>query len=234
MRILLVEDDKKLNFSLKFQLEQENFTVDSCFDGEEALYYMEETLYDLILLDRMLPVTDGLSVLQKMRARSIQTPVILLTALGQIRDKIDGLDCGADDYLVKPFDFDELCARIRSILRRPRQLSSPDILSFSDLSFTPDTLTLQGPLDSCLLSRREGALLETFLRNPRQSLSRSTLLMRVWGHDSEVEDGNLDNYIYFLRRRLKAVGSAAGIVTIRGVGYRLENTDGSKIHSKKK
>lgn len=222
MRILLVEDDKKLNFSLKFQLEQENFTVDSCFDGEEALYYMKESLYDLVLLDRMLPVKDGLSVLRCMRAQNMQTPVILLTALGQTQDKIDGLDCGADDYLVKPFDFDELCARIRSILRRPRQLVDSAQLSFSDLSFTPDTLTLKGPVDSCLLSRREGALLETFLRNPSQSLSRSTLLLCVWGHDSDVEDGNLDNYIYFLRRRLKAVGSSAGIVTVRGVGYRLE------------
>lgn len=222
MRILLVEDDRKLNFSLKFQLEQEHFTVDSCFDGEEALYYMEETLYDLILLDRMLPERDGLSVLRHMRAQSMQTPVILLTALGQVQDKIDGLDCGADDYLVKPFDFDELCARIRSILRRPRQLVVSDSLSFSDLSFTPDSLTLEGPSGSCLLSRREGALLESFLRNPRQSLSRSALLLRVWGHDSEVEDGNLDNYIYFLRRRLKAVGSAASIVTVRSVGYRLE------------
>lgn len=222
MRILLVEDDKKLNFSLKFQLEQENYTVDSCCDGEEALYYMEETLYDLVLLDRMLPLCDGLSVLRKMRSRSIQSPVIMLTALGQLQDKIDGLDCGADDYLVKPFDFEELNARIRSILRRPRQLVSSGCLTFLDLSFTPDALTLAGPDGSCQLSRREGALLETFLRNPCQSLPRSALLLHVWGHDSEVEDGNLDNYIYFLRRRLRAVGSAAAIVTVRGVGYRLE------------
>lgn len=222
MRILLVEDDKKLNFSLKFQLEQENFTVDSCFDGEEALYYMKETLYDLILLDRMLPLKDGLTVLREMREQNMHAPVILLTALGQVQDKVDGLDCGADDYLVKPFDFEELCARIRSILRRPRQLVASDSLSFADLSFTPDSLTLKGPADSCTLSRREGALLEAFLRNCQQSLSRNTLLLRVWGHDSEVEDGNLDNYIYFLRRRLKTVGSAVSIVTVRGVGYRLE------------
>lgn len=222
MRILLVEDDRKLNFSLKFQLEQENYTVDSCYDGEEALYYMEETLYDLILLDRMLPVCDGLSVLRKMRSCSMQTPVIMLTALGQLQDKIDGLDCGADDYLVKPFDFEELNARIRSILRRPRQLIVSDSLTFSDLSFTPDTLTLSGPAGSCQLSRREGTLLEAFLKNPQKSLSRSMLLLHVWGHDSEVEDGNLDNYIYFLRRRLKAVGSAASIMTVRSVGYRLE------------
>lgn len=222
MRILLVEDDKKLNLSLKFQLERENFMVDSCYDGEEALFYMKETLYDLILLDRMLPVRDGLSVLREMRSLGMQTPVILLTALGEVADKISGLDCGADDYLVKPFDFDELCARIRSISRRPRKLTASETLTFADLAFTPDALTLKGPGGSCLLSRREGALLETFLRNASQSLSRTSLLVRVWGPDSDVEEGNLDNYIYFLRRRLKSVGSAAGIVTVRGIGYRLE------------
>ncbi|MDO4331524.1 MAG: response regulator transcription factor [Eubacteriales bacterium] len=228
MRILLVEDDKKLNLSLKFQLEQEKFMVDACYDGEEALYYMNETIYDLILLDRMLPVRNGLSVLREMRGRGIQTPVILLTALGEVQDKIAGLDCGADDYLVKPFDFEELCARIRSILRRPRQLTASETLTFADLAYMPASLTLKGPDGSCLLSRREGALLETFLRNFSQSLSRSSLLIHVWGPDSDVEEGNLDNYIYFLRRRLKAVGSAAGIVTVRGIGYRLEeNTQSS-------
>lgn len=224
MRILLVEDDKKLNLSLKVQLEQENFTVDSAFDGEEALYYMKESLYDIVLLDRMLPLQDGLFVLKKIRSLGIQTPVILLTALGEVQDRIDGLDCGADDYLVKPFDFEELCARIRSILRRPRQLTALQDLTYADLCFATETLTLTGPMDCCLLSRREGSLLETFLRNPGQSLSRKTLLLHVWGHDSDVEDGNLDNYIYFLRRRLKAVGSKTRLVTVRGVGYRLEGS----------
>lgn len=224
MRILLVEDDKNMNLSLKFQLEKENFQVDSCFDGEEALYYVRETLYDLILLDRMLPVLDGLSVLKQIRRDGMQTPVILLTALGEVHDKIAGLDCGADDYLVKPFDFEELCARIRSISRRPRQLASSESLSFLDLSFLPDTLSLTGPDGTCCLSRREGALLEAFLRNSSQALSRSLLLTRVWGPDSDVEEGNLDNYIYFLRRRLKTVGSRAQIVTVRGIGYRLERS----------
>lgn len=222
MRILLVEDDQKLHMTLKFQLEQENFTVDSAYDGEEALYYIEETLYDLILLDRMLPVKDGLSVLKAMRRQGMQTPVILLTALGEVQDKIDGLDEGADDYLVKPFAFDELCARIRSILRRPRKLVASSVLTFSDLSFTPDALTLTGPGGFCKLSRREGALLEIFMRNPGQSLSRPALLLHVWGHDSEVEDGNLDNYVYFLRRRFKAVASQACLTTVRSVGYRLD------------
>lgn len=222
MRILLVEDDKKLNLSLKFQLEKENFLVDSCFDGDEALYYMEETPYDLVLLDRMLPCRDGLSVLKEIRRQNNQTPVILLTALGEVPDRIEGLNCGADDYLVKPFDFDELCARIHSIARRPRQMNISRSLSFGDLSYQAETLTLTGPAGSCCLSRREGTLLETFLRNPNQALSRGTLLGYVWGPDSDVEEGNLDNYVYFLRRRFKAVGSSLQLLTIRSVGYRLE------------
>ena len=222
MRILLVEDDKNLNFSLKYSLEQEKFDVDSCFDGEEALYYIEETPYDLILLDRMLPVRDGISVLKQLRKDGVNTPVILLTALGEVNDKITGLDCGADDYLVKPFDFQELCARIRTILRRPAQLSPLKALTFADLSFTAETLTLTGPTGVCTLSRREGALLESFLRRPNQPLSRQQLLLKVWGPDSDVEEGNLDNYMYFLRRRLRSVGSRARLVTVRSVGYRLE------------
>ena len=222
MRILLVEDDKNLNQTLLYSLEEEGFDVDPCFDGEEALYYMEETPYDIVLLDRMLPALDGLSVLGQMRKKGLHTPVILLTALGEVDDRIAGLDCGADDYLVKPFDFKELCARIRSILRRPASLMPLRSLAFSDLSFLPDSLALKGPYGSCTLSRREGTLLETFLRSPCVSLSRARLLTHVWGPDSDVEDGNLDNYIYFLRRRLKSLGSTARIVTVRGIGYRLE------------
>lgn len=222
MRILLVEDDKNLNQTLRYSLEEEGFDVDPCFDGEEALYYMEETPYDIVLLDRMLPALDGLSVLGQMRKKELHTPVILLTALGEVDDRIAGLDCGADDYLVKPFDFKELCARIRSILRRPARLMPLRSLAFSDLSFLPDSLALKGPRGSCTLSRREGTLMETFLRSPGVSLSRARLLTHVWGPDSDVEDGNLDNYIYFLRRRLKSLGSTARIVTVRGIGYRLE------------
>lgn len=224
MRILLVEDDRKLNLSLKFQLEKEGFPVDSCFDGDEALYYMNESLYDLVILDRMLPCKDGLTVLKQMRCKNNQTPVILLTALGEIPDRILGLNCGADDYLVKPFDFEELCARIRSIARRPRQMTVSEALGLGDLSYRADTLTLTGPAGSCCLSRREGALLETFLRNPNLVLSRGTLLSYVWGPDSDVEEGNLDNYVYFLRRRFKAVGSALRLTTVRSVGYRLERS----------
>lgn len=225
MRILLVEDDKQLNTSLAFQLRAEGFSVDSCRDGEEALYYLKETIHDLVLLDRMLPHISGTEVLKQMRSAGNQTPVILLTALGTLEDKVTGLDLGADDYLVKPFAFKELMARIRCVTRRPRKLQFNEHLTFGDLIWKPDENTLTGKAGSCSVSRREGSLLEAFLRSPGQTLSRTLLLTRVWGMDSDVEEGNLDNYIHFLRRRLKTVGSQVQIKTIRGTGYRMEQQE---------
>lgn len=222
MRILLAEDDEKLNHSLTFQLEKEGFPVDACANGEEALYYIEQNIHDLILLDRMLPCVSGTEVLSQMRKAGNQTPVILITALGTLDDKVTGLDLGADDYLVKPFAFEELMARIRCVTRRPRKLAQSEALSFGDITYRLDENTLTGTAGTCSMSRREGALLETFLRNPGQILSRTLLLTKVWGMDSDVEDGNLDNYIHFLRRRLKTVGSSIRIQTVRGVGYRIE------------
>lgn len=222
MRILLAEDDEKLKTSLAFQLEKEGFSVDACADGEEALYYIEQNIHDLILLDRMLPYLSGTDVLTKMRQKNNQTPVILITALGTLDDKVTGLDLGADDYLVKPFAFQELMARIRCITRRPRKMELTGQLAFGDIVYRPEDNTLIGKLASCSISRREGGLLEVFLRNPGQSLSRTLLLAKVWGLDSDVENGNLDNYIHFLRRRLKTVGSSVSIRTIRGIGYQIE------------
>lgn len=222
MRILLVEDDEKLNHSLAFQLEKEGFPVDTCLNGEEALYYIEQNIHDLILLDRMLPCISGTEVLQRMRKLQNHTPVILITALGTLDDKVTGLDLGADDYLVKPFAFEELMARIRCIARRPRRLELAEQLTLGDITYRLDDNTLAGKAKQCSMSKREGALLEAFLRNPGQTLSRPLLLTKVWGMDSDVEDGNLDNYIHFLRRRLKTVGSTVRIQTVRGVGYRIE------------
>ena len=223
MRILLVEDDKKLNESLAFQLEKEGFLVDACQDGEEALYYIEEHIPDLILLDRMLPFISGTVILERMRQAHNETPVILITALGSLDDKVTGLDSGADDYLVKPFAFEELMARIRCITRRPRHMAQDGLLTLGDLTYCPGENTLTGPGGSCSMSKREGALLEAFMRNPGQTLSRSLLLTRVWGMDSDVEEGNLDNYIHFLRRRLKSVESSVRLTTVRGIGYRMES-----------
>lgn len=226
MRILLVEDDRRLSESLKFQLEKEGFTVDACEAGDDGLHFILQGAYDLILLDRMLPGMDGVTVLKRMRRENVASPVILLTALGELGDKIEGLDAGADDYIVKPFAFGELMARIRSISRRPQAWEQSKALEVGDLRLEPGSKELAGPGGTCSLSKREADLLEAFLKNPGQTLPRATLLMRVWGPDAEVEDGNLDNYIHFLRRRLRSLNSALHVKTVRGVGYRLEAGDG--------
>lgn len=222
MRILLVEDDPELNFSLQFQLEKSGFSVDCCSDGETALYFIEQNIHDVVLLDRMLPCMSGIEVLKCMRQKNIPIPVILITAMGQLDDKIMGLDFGADDYLVKPFAIEELMARIRCIARRPRAIVPHNSLSYGDVSYQIQECILTGSKGFCTLAPREGCLLETLLRSPGQTLPRETLFIRVWGPESDVENGNLDNYIYFLRRRLTAVGSTLQIKTIYNVGYRLE------------
>ena len=222
MRILLAEDDTQLNKALTYQLESADFSVDSCSDGEEALFYGEQNIYDVILLDRMLPFMEGTDVLTILRKKGIATPIILITALGTLADKVTGLDLGADDYLVKPFAFEELLARIRCVTRRPHSLAENNSLTFSDITWHMNDNLLTGPRESCTLSRKEGELLEIFVRSGGQTMKRSTLLLRVWGPDSDVEEGNLDNYIHFLRRRLQIVGSSLQIKTVRGIGYRLQ------------
>ena len=171
----------------------------------------------------MLPKMDGTKVLTNLRKKGITTPIILLTALGTLTDKVTGLDLGADDYLVKPFAIEELLARIRCVTRRPNTLNQDNVLSVSDINWYIDEDYLTGPAGNCTLSKREAALLETFLRRKNQTLSRNLLLLKVWGPDSDVEEGNLDNYIHFLRRRLKSVGSQLYIKTIRGIGYCLQD-----------
>ncbi len=221
MRILLAEDDAKLNETLVYGLTQAGFIVDACFDGEDALFYGEQNIYDIILLDRMLPCMEGTHVLAALREKGISTPVILITALGTLSDKVEGLDLGADDYLVKPFALEELLARIRCVARRPHRIVDEETLSCADIVWLPAENRLSGPVGSCTLSRRESALLEAFMKSGGATLSRSHLLLKVWGPDSDVEEGNLDNYIHFLRRRLKTVGSRLSLKTVRGVGYAL-------------
>lgn len=227
MRILLAEDDKELNKALAYQLTAAGYTVDSCYDGEEALYLGVQNIHDIILLDRMLPYMEGTEVLKRLRQNEVNAPILLITALGTLEDKVTGLDLGADDYLVKPFAFEELMARIRCISRRsPILTASEDKLACQDITYDPVNLWLTGPASDCTLTRREGDLLETLIRSPKQTLPRETLLLKVWGPDSEVESGNLDNYIHFLRRRLKAVGSNVKIKTVRGVGYHIVPQEG--------
>lgn len=225
MRLLLAEDDRDLCDITALQLREAGYEVDIGYDGEEALYYINTYVHDLIILDRMMPWKDGLTILSDIRKKGIMTPVIMVTALNGIHDKIDGLDAGADDYVVKPFEMEELLARIRALLRRPRTIEALDTLSFEDLVLNIEQNTLSCRQELRTLSKRELSVMEFFMRNAGQILSREQILTRVWGMDSYVEEGNIDNYIYFLRRRLKALPTCTIIKTIHGIGYRLERKE---------
>lgn len=221
MKVLLIEDDKDLCTALSATLKKEGFEVDICMNGEDGIYYASSASYDIIILDRMLPLLDGLSLLQILRKKNITTPVILLTAMSGIRDRIDGLDAGADDYLIKPFDVGELLARIRALTRRPRELNNAHILQCANFTLNVDLHTLSSGDKSVTLSNKETKLLEFLIKNKGQVLTREQIIARVWGLDNFVEDGNLDNYIYLGRRRLKAAGCKAQIKTIHSVGYQM-------------
>lgn len=222
MRILMIEDDIQLCRSLAYRLKKEGIHSDICHDGIQGLELARKGIYDLILLDRMLPSLSGTELLARLRRGGNSTPVILVTALGEIHQRVEGLDSGADDYLVKPIAFEELMARIRSISRRPRQWDPGQLLSFYDLTLDTQSKMLTCHDASCRLSKTEGDLLELFLRNPGKVLARKLILTKIWGIDTEVEDGNLDNFIHFLRRRLATVKSGLSIKTVRGIGYSLE------------
>jgi DNA-binding response OmpR family regulator len=221
MKILLIEDDQDLCAALSVTLKKEGFDVDISMRGDDAIYYATSTSYDIIILDRMLPVLDGLSLLQHLRKKNITTPVILVTAMSGVSDRIDGLDAGADDYLVKPFDVGELLARIRALVRRPRELNNIHTLPFSNFTLNIDLHTLTTEMKTVTLSNKETKLLEFLIKNKGQVLTRDQIIERVWGLDTFVEDGNLDNYIYLVRRRLKAANCKAQIKTIHSVGYQL-------------
>lgn len=223
MNILIIEDDNDLCCIMKTELQKNNFKVDICNDGDDSLFYTNSQTYDIIILDRMLPNKDGIEILNEMRKNNICTPVIMVTAMDTIQNKIEGLDSGADDYLVKPFVMEELFARIRALTRRPSQIINNDTLSFSNISLNINQNILESDSAICTISKRESDLLAFFIKNKSQVLTREMILTRVWGADSEVTDSNLDNFICFLRKRLKTVKSKASLKTVRGVGYRLED-----------
>lgn len=202
MRILIIEDDLALCDALKSQLISAGYDVDLCTNGNDAPFYTMQNNADIILLDRMLPGMDGLTILKMLRQNHIQTPVILATAMDQIEDRIEGLDQGADDYIVKPYDLQELLARIRALTRRPAQITDTYTLTYFDLSMHTEEYTIACGNSELTLSKKEAALFEYFIKNAEKTLSRELLLTYVWGADCTVEDGNLDNYIHFLRKRL--------------------------------
>lgn len=222
MRLLIVEDDPNLADAVAMQLKHEGYEVDIAEDGEIGLYYIEQNIYDGVLLDRMLPVIDGVTLLKKARAKGITTPVLMLTALDRIGDRVDGLDAGADDYLTKPFDNRELLARVRAICRRPTQISRAQELVFHSIKLDPEALVLTGEKGTCSLSKTETELLSVLIKNDGKTLPRNIIFGKVWGADSDVEEASLDSYAHFVRRRLASVSESVKLVTVRGVGYRLE------------
>lgn len=222
MRILIIEDDPQLADALRLRLEREGIQTDHVANGTDAVYYALQTVYDVIILDRMLPGIDGLSLLKIIRENQVHTPVILATAIDSVKERIAGLNLGADDYIIKPYDVGELLARIRALSRRPGLLENSGTISWGDLTFCPRSHELSCGERQLRLSGREALLMEYFLKNPGQTLSRQLIYARIWGPDGEVEDGNLDTYIYYLRKHLRGLNSRITIKTVHGVGYRTD------------
>lgn len=226
MRVLLLEDDLNLCGTIEEALGKEGYSVDSCHDGETAMLYALNTDlgYELAIVDRMLPIIDGLTIIKSMRRKGINIPVIIITGMSALDDRIDGLDGGADDYLVKPFHVRELLARVRALTRRPYEMKETNILTYADLTFDRVNRLLQKESQSLTLTAKETELLYSLMRTPETQLTKEQLILRVWGADSNIEPGNVENYISFLRKRLKELQSQCEIKTVYGSGYKLERS----------
>ncbi|MCR1898342.1 response regulator transcription factor [Irregularibacter muris] len=222
MKALLVEDEKQLSEALIQILKKNKYTVDGVYNGEDGLDYALTGIYDVIILDIMLPKLSGLEILKRIRQENISTPVIMLTAKGEISDKIRGLDCGADDYLPKPFSTEELLARLRALARRKGEVIKDETLSFEDFSLNLSTYLLEGEKNSIKLTAKEVEILKYFLLRPGRVVNKENLLVKIWGYESEAENNNLEVYISFLRKKFQYIGTKAKISTLRGVGYKLE------------
>ncbi len=222
MRILVVDDEKKIALGIKKALESQKYAVDVCHDGIEALNMAEAIEYDLIILDRMLPGMDGVSIIKNLRSQNIYTPILLLTALGTVKDKTDGLDAGADDYLPKPFALDELLARVRAILRRPK-VKAEIILTVSDLSLNLNTHSVKRSNKDIILTNKEFSLLEFLMRNKNQPISKEQIITHVWNWDSDILPNNIEVYISYLRDKVDKPFSKKLIKTVRGVGYKISD-----------
>ena len=223
MRILLVEDEKYLSASICKMLKQERFSADAVYTGPDGLDYAMSGLYDAVILDVMRPGMDGFTVLEKLRKSGSRTPVLMLTARGDLQDRIRGLDSGADYYLPKPFEKAELIACLRAITRR-KDDSVVQELAFGDISLSEKNASLECSKSGreVRLGAKEYQMMELFLRNPGQILSKETMIERIWGLESEAEYNNLEVYISFLRKKLSFLDSGVKIKTTRGLGYSLE------------
>jgi two-component system, OmpR family, response regulator ArlR len=221
MRILVVEDELHLAEALTQILKKNNYTVDTVNDGEAGLDNALSNIYDLIILDIMLPKMDGISILKEIRKEGLGVPVILLTAKGEISDKVIGLDSGADDYLPKPFAAEELLARIRALSRRKGEVLADNNLIFGDIELNISTLMLTRGSKEVKLILKESQLLELLITRKNLATSKELIIEKLWGFDAEVEHNHVEVYISFLRKKLLFLNSKVIINTVRGVGYNL-------------
>jgi DNA-binding response OmpR family regulator len=215
MKILVVEDEHKIANSIKKGLEQEAFVVDVAFEGKTGFDLASSEKYDVIILDLMLPEMDGVEICTKLRAEKNQTPILMLTAKGQLEDKVAGLNSGADDYLVKPFAFAELLARLRALGRRP-QTATGDVLKAGDLVLNTSTFEVTHKNKPISLSRKEFTLLEFLMRHKNQIMSKDTIVNSVWEYDADILPNTVEVYIGYLRKKIPGK-----IITVRGFGYRI-------------
>jgi two-component system response regulator MprA len=226
VKILVVDDERAVRESLRRALELEGYEIELAADGLEALHRLEtdgEAQPDAVILDVLMPAVDGLEVCRRLRRSGNRVPVLMLTARDEVENRVAGLDAGADDYVTKPFALEELVARVRALLRRT-SVGEDELLRFADLELDPGTREVHRGGDLIELTRTEFALLELFMTNPRQVLTRSIIFERVWGYDFGFASNSLDVYIGYLRRKTEAGGKPRLIQTVRGVGYALRET----------
>jgi len=222
MRILIVEDERRIANTIKKGLEQEAFAVDVAYDGREGFDLAVINSYDLIILDIMLPLTDGLTVCRQLREQKIETPILMLTAKGELDDKVTGLNAGADDYLVKPFAFAELIARVRALARRPKE-NLGNVLAFENLSLDTVSYEVTRAGKAINLSKKEFALLEYLLRNKEIVLTKDQLIDHVWNYEADILPNTVEVYIGYLRNKIDKSfpGRPPLIQTVRGFGYKI-------------
>ena len=220
MKVLLVDDERALTDALATILKQNKYSVDTAYDGEEGLDCAMSGVYDLVILDIMMPKMDGLTVLKIMRQNKLDTPVLILSAKGETSDKIGGLNAGADDYLAKPFSTDELLARIKALLRRKEKFTG-DLLSYGDLSLDRDTFEMSKGEKRIALGKKEFQIMEMLFLNQGKIINKSSFIEKIWGYDSEAEYNTIEVYISFIRRKISSLGSKIEIKSIRGIGYTL-------------
>ena len=226
MKILLAEDERRMAQALKELLKQENYEVDHFEDGLSALDAIEGDVYDMIILDVMMPGMNGFQVAKNARAKGIKAPILMLTAKGEVDDKVEGLDSGADDYLTKPFMAKELLARIRALLRRNYD-AQDGILSFGDITLNTNSATLTSSENgqSIRLSDKEFRILEYMISNKGNILTREQLALKIWGYDNEAEYNNVEVYMSFTRKKLAFIHARTQIKAVRGIGYELRCED---------